>query len=52
MNKIFYCAVLYVIATLYFFYGLNATENRFLQVFKHFRADLGSCVSQDFLNSL
>ena len=52
MKKIFFCALLYVIATLSFYYGLNATEYRFLQVFKHFRADLGPCVSQDFLNSL
>ena len=52
MKKIFSCALFYVIATLSFYYGLNATEYRFLQVLKNFRGDLGPCVFKDFLNSL
>ena len=49
MKKIFYCALLYGIATLSFYYGLNATKYRFVHVFEQFRADFGPCVSQDFL---
>ena len=52
MKEIFSCALFYVVATLSFYYGLNATEYRFLQVLKNFRGDLGPCVFKDFLNSL
>ena len=51
----FYCALLYGIGTLWIYHGLKATGFRYVQVFKHIRANLGllgPCVLQDLLLAL
>ena len=51
-KKAFYCVLLYGIGTLWIYHGLKATGFRYVQVFKHIRANLGPCVLQDLLLAL